>query len=79
MSHLQFDALLSASRTSASINDFALVALLGLLGPNPRNLRDVRIAARHADPRTRMRYDRARKNLDRHPNYIVAAHMASGT
>jgi integrase/recombinase XerD len=43
------------------------------------NLRDVRIAARHADPRTTMRYDRARKNLDRHPNYILAAYMASGT
>jgi hypothetical protein len=26
-----------------------------------------------------MRYDRARKNLDRHPNYILAAYMASGT
>jgi len=23
--------------------------------------------------------DRARKNLDRHPNYILAAYMASGT
>ena len=34
------------------------------------SLRDVQIAARHADPRTTMRYDRARKNLDRHPNYI---------
>jgi len=26
-----------------------------------------------------VRYDRARKNLDRHPNYILAAYMASGT
>jgi integrase/recombinase XerD len=43
------------------------------------DLRDVQIAARHADPRTMMRYDRARKNLDRHPNYILAAYMASGT
>jgi site-specific recombinase XerD len=32
------------------------------------DLREVQIAARHADPRTTMRYDRARKNLDRHPN-----------
>ena len=40
---------------------------------------DVQIAARHADPRTTMRYDRARQNLDRHPNYILAAYMASGT
>jgi site-specific recombinase XerD len=43
------------------------------------DLRDVQIAARHADPRTTMRYDRARRNLDRHPNYILAAYMASGT
>src|ERR1039458_6714345 len=42
------------------------------------DLRDVQIAA-HADPRTTMRYDRARNNLDRHPNYILAAYMASGT
>ena len=42
-------------------------------------LRDVQEAASHADPRTAMRYDRARKNLDRHPNYILAAYMASGT
>jgi site-specific recombinase XerD len=43
------------------------------------DLRDVQIAARHADPRTTMRYDRARKNLDRHANYILAAYMAAGT
>jgi integrase/recombinase XerD len=42
-------------------------------------LRDVQIAARYADPRTTMRYDRAGKNLDRHPNYMHAAYMASGT
>ena len=39
-------------------------------------LRDVQIAARHADPRTTTRYDRARGNLDRHANYIVAAFIA---
>jgi integrase/recombinase XerD len=43
------------------------------------DLRDVQIAARHADPRTTMRYDRARNNLDRHPNYILASFMASAT
>ena len=43
------------------------------------DLRDVQIAARHADPRTTMLFDRARKNLDRHPNYILAAYMALGT
>jgi integrase/recombinase XerD len=31
------------------------------------SLRDAQIAARDADPRTTMRYDRARKNLDRQP------------
>jgi hypothetical protein len=41
------------------------------------DLRDVQIAARHADPRTTMRYDRARNNLDRHPNYILPAYMTS--
>jgi integrase len=181
LTHLQFEALLTAARESANLNDFALVAMLGLLGLRifeatgadiadlgeehghrvlrvvgkggkvvlvplppavaraidravdsrpvgpilrtrdgtrmdrhaarrlhrlseaagvrlPRmhphmlrhtfvttmldagvDLRDVQIAARHADPRTTMRYDRARKNLDRHPNYILAAYMASGT
>ena len=39
-------------------------------------LRDVQIAARHTDPRTTTRYDRARGNLDRHANYIVAAFIA---
>lgn len=43
------------------------------------DVRDVQIAARHADPRTTMRSDRARKNLDLHPNDILAAYMASGT
>jgi integrase len=43
------------------------------------DLRDVQIAARHTDPRTITRYDRTRKNLDRRPNYILAAYMASGT
>jgi site-specific recombinase XerD len=137
LSHLQFEALLSAARESANPNDFALVAMLGLLGLRifeatgsnicdlntrgvrmdrhaatrrlrrlaalsvvrlPRmhphmlrhtfvttmldagvDLRDVQIAACHAGPRTTMRYDRARNNLDRHPNHILAAYMASGT
>src|SRR5215213_1631591 len=112
LTHLQFEALLHVARQSADRHDFALVAMLGLLGlrifeataaditnlgeehgpcrPRARpggrrrgaaavDLRDVQIAARHADPRTTMRYDRARKNLDRHANYILAAYMAAGT
>jgi integrase/recombinase XerD len=39
-------------------------------------LRDVQEAASHADPRTTMRYDRARTSLDRHATYIVAAFVA---
>jgi len=42
------------------------------------SLRNVQIAARHADPRATTRYDHACKNLDRHPNYILAAYMACG-
>ena len=33
-------------------------------------------SASHADPRTTMRYDRARTSLDRHATYIVAAYVA---
>jgi integrase/recombinase XerD len=39
-------------------------------------LRDVQEAASHADPRTTMRYDRARASLDRHATYIVSAYIA---
>jgi hypothetical protein len=39
-------------------------------------LRDVQEAASHADPRTTMRYDRARQSLDRHATYVVAAFVA---
>jgi integrase/recombinase XerD len=39
-------------------------------------LRDVQEAASHADPRTTMRYDRARGSPDRHATYVVAAYLA---
>ena len=39
-------------------------------------LRDVQEAASHADPRTTMRYDRARTSLDRHGTCIVGAYVA---
>jgi integrase/recombinase XerD len=39
-------------------------------------LRGVQEAASHADPRTTMRYDRARTSLDRHATYIVATYIA---
>jgi integrase/recombinase XerD len=39
-------------------------------------LRDVQEAASHADPRTTMRYDRARASLDHHATYTVTAYVA---
>ena len=40
------------------------------------SLRDVQEAASYADPRTTIRYDRARRSLDRHATYVVAAFVA---
>jgi site-specific recombinase XerD len=42
-------------------------------------LRDVQEAAGHSDPRTTMRYDRARVSLDRHATYIVATFLAGAS
>jgi hypothetical protein len=41
-------------------------------------LRDVQIAARHADPRTTTIYDRRRQTFDRHAAYVVVAFVAGG-
>lgn len=41
-------------------------------------LQDVQDAAGHADPRTTRRYDQSRHNLDRHPTYVLAAHLRRG-
>jgi site-specific recombinase XerD len=41
-------------------------------------LRDVQLAARHADPRTTTIYDRRRQNFDRHAAYVVVAFVADG-
>ncbi|MGH9287747.1 MAG: tyrosine-type recombinase/integrase [Acidimicrobiales bacterium] len=41
-------------------------------------LRDVQIAARHADPRTTTIYDRRRQNFNRHAAYVVVAFVAGG-
>lgn len=41
-------------------------------------LRDVQIAARHADPRTTTIYDRRRENFDKHAAYVVVAFVAGG-
>ena len=41
-------------------------------------LRDVQIAARHADPRTTTIYDRRPENFDRHAAYVVVAFVAGG-
>ena len=41
-------------------------------------LREVQIAARHADPRTTTVYDRRRQDLDKHAAYVVVAFVAGG-
>jgi integrase/recombinase XerD len=41
-------------------------------------LRDVQIAARHADPGTTTIYERRLQNLDRHAAYVVVAFVAGG-
>jgi integrase/recombinase XerD len=41
-------------------------------------LRDVQIAASHADPRTTTIYDRRRQTFDRHAAYVVVAFVAGG-
>ena len=41
-------------------------------------LRDLQIAARHADPRTTTVYDNRRQNLDRHAAYVVVAFVTGG-
>jgi integrase len=41
-------------------------------------LRDVQIAARHADPRTTTIYDRRREDFERHAAYVVVAFVAGG-
>ena len=46
--------------------EHALIFLLALNG----------LAASYADPRTTMRYDRARASPDRHATYLVAAYVA---
>ncbi len=40
------------------------------------HLRDVQDFARHADPKTTMRYDRNRHSLDHHATYAIAQYIA---
>ncbi|MDQ6949399.1 MAG: hypothetical protein M3256_24905, partial [Actinomycetota bacterium] len=41
-------------------------------------LRDVQIAARHADPRTTTIYDHRRQSFGRHAAYVVVAFVTGG-
>lgn len=41
-------------------------------------IRDVQVAARHADPRTTARYDQRRDSLDRHPTYVLGGFLSGG-
>lgn len=42
-------------------------------------LRDVQDFARHEDPKTTRRYDRARSQLNRHATYAIAQYLAGGS
>ena len=46
----------------------------GLIAGVP--VRDMQHAMRHSDPRTTLRYDMAKANLDRHAGHAVAAYLA---
>lgn len=43
------------------------------------SLRDVQDFARHEDPRTTRRYDRARNQLNRHATYAITQYLAGGS
>jgi integrase len=43
------------------------------------SLRDMQDFARHVDPKTTRRYDRARQALNRHATYAIAHYLAGGT
>jgi hypothetical protein len=43
-----------------------------------QEVREVSLAARHADPCTTTIYDRRRQNFDRHAAYVVVAFVAGG-
>ena len=98
------DACGAAARDSNNRNDFALVAMLGLLGLRifeacGANIADLgeehghrllkvrgkggKVVLTPLPPAVARAVDRAvagrAEGLDRHPNYILAAHMISGT
>ena len=54
-------------------------AITELLNATDGDLRRAQIFADHADPRTTMRYDRDRHNLDKHGAYVLAGRYAVTT
>jgi integrase/recombinase XerD len=58
--------------TPHTLRDAAITAALNA----GAHLRDVQDFARHADPKTTMRYDRNRHSLDRHATYAIAPYIA---
>ena len=68
--------LLSAVAHRGGIRQVSNIAGYQLAAGVP--LRDVQIAARHADPRTTTVYDHRRQGLDRHAAYVVVAFVAGG-
>jgi integrase/recombinase XerD len=54
-------------------------AITELLNATDGDLRRAQIFADHADPRTTMRYDRDRHNLDKHGAYVLAGRYAASS
>lgn len=72
LAHPQFEAMLTTARESVNANDFALAAMLGMLG--------LRIlATTGADIDLGEKTTAPAETWTRHPDYLLAANMASGT
>jgi integrase len=72
LSRLVRDAGVSAHASPHALRRTFCTA--GLIAGVP--LREMQYAMRHSDPRTTIRYDMARANLDRHAAHSVAAYLA---
>jgi hypothetical protein len=79
LGHLQFEALITTARMPRMHPYMLRHTFVTTMLDAGVSLRDVQVAARHADPRTTHALRPRPLDLDRHANYILAAFMASGT
>jgi integrase/recombinase XerD len=86
VARLAREAGIGRRMTPHTLRHTAITAALNASRPRSANvvvgattgahLRDVQDFARHADPKTTMRYDRNRHSLDRHATYAIAQYIA---